>query len=207
MARWEPNAVERLRDAALALYRDPGYDKVTVAEIAARAGVTRRTFFRYFTDKREVLFFGIERLELLVTEGVLAAADGMPVLDVVVASLAPIARASDEDPPWAAYVRERNAIIQANGELRERELAKHALLADAIARALERRGIDALAAKLAAEAGLAAFDAGFRQWVDDPKQRKMGKHIADATKRLGAIIGGAVLVTKPLTKPVTKPKR
>jgi len=196
MARWEPNAVERLRDAALELYLDPGYEKVTVAEIAARAGVTRRTFFRYFPDKREVLFFGTDRVEALVTQGVLAASDGTSALEVVAAALAPIAELSDEDPAWAAVVRKRNTIIQGNRELRERELGKHASLASAIASALERRGVAARAAKLAADAGLAAFKAGFDQWIDDAKQRKMGKHIREAMRDLGAIVDGSVTLKK-----------
>jgi len=80
MGRWEDNAVGRLQEAAMELYREPGYDKVTVAEIAARAGLTRRTFFRYFSDKREVLFFGTAKLEAFVAEGVLAAPPGTPAL-------------------------------------------------------------------------------------------------------------------------------
>jgi AcrR family transcriptional regulator len=196
MARWEPNAVERLRVAALELYLDPGYDKVTVAEIAARAGVTRRTFFRYFPDKREVLFFGTDRVEALVTDGVLAASDGTPALEAVVAALAPIAQHSDDDPAWAAFVRKRNKVIQGNGELRERELGKHASLAFALASALERRGLATLAAKLAADAGLAAFKAGFDRWIDDPKPRKMGKYIRDAMHDLESIVDGSVTVKK-----------
>lgn len=196
MARWEPNAVERLREAAMQLYREPGYDKVTVAEIAARAGVTRRTFFRYFPDKREVLFWGSERVEALVTDGVHAAPEGSPVLEVVAAALAPIAKVSDDDPTWAAYVRARYAIIEANAELRERELAKHALLAAAIGSALERRGVPPITARLAADAGLSAFDVGLRQWLADPKQRKMAKHIADAMRGLGSLLEGTVVLKK-----------
>jgi hypothetical protein len=58
MTRWEPNARGRLEQAALALYGERGFENTTVAEIAARAGLTERTFFRHFADKREVLFAG-----------------------------------------------------------------------------------------------------------------------------------------------------
>ena len=58
MSRWEPDARGRLEKAALALYGERGFENTTVAEIADRAGLTERTFFRYFTDKREVLFAG-----------------------------------------------------------------------------------------------------------------------------------------------------
>lgn len=188
MARWEPNAVGRLQDAALELYRDPGYDKVTVAQLAARAGLTRRTFFRYFTDKREVLFYGAEKVEALVREGIHAAAEGLSPLEVVASSLAAIARVSDEDREHAVYVRERHAAIQANAELRERDLAKHASLAAVIAEALRGRGIGEPAATLAAEAGLLGFRIGFERWVADTKRRKMQAHVAEAMRCLGSVV-------------------
>ena len=83
------------------LYREPGYDKVTVAEIAERAGLTRRTFFRYFADKREVLFFGAEKLEAFFAEGVLATAPGMPATRRRCHGLAAVTRRPDEDPAFA----------------------------------------------------------------------------------------------------------
>ena len=188
MARWEPNAVDRLQEAALELYRDPGHDKVTVAQLAARAGLTRRTFFRYFTDKREVLFFGADRVEALVRDGIHAAPDGLSPLEVVASSLAVIARFSDEDRDHAAYVRARHAAIQANAELRERDLAKHASLAAVIAEALRGRGIAEPAATLAAEAGLLGFRVGFERWVADPKRKKMEAHVGEAMRCLGSVV-------------------
>src|SRR3954452_24046786 len=87
MARWEPNALERLRAAAVELFEERGYDRTTVGDIAARADLTERTFFRYFTDKREVLFSGSEELEKLIVSAVVSAPTTMPQLDVVVAGL------------------------------------------------------------------------------------------------------------------------
>src|SRR4051795_7955411 len=58
MARWEPDARGRLRQAALELYGEHGFDQTTVAQIAERAGLTERTFYRHFADKREVVFSG-----------------------------------------------------------------------------------------------------------------------------------------------------
>ena len=187
MGRWEDNAVGRLQDAALELYREPGYDRVTVAEIAERAGLTRRTFFRYFPDKREVLFFGTEKLEAFVAEGVLAAAPGAPALEAVATALAGVSRRSDEDPAFAAFARQRHALIRTYAELRERELGKLASLASAMAAALRRRGVADPAASLAAEAGVAAFKVGFERWVDDPRRRKMGHHLREAMRGLGAL--------------------
>jgi AcrR family transcriptional regulator len=194
MARWEPDAVGRLQAAAVELYREPGYDKVTVAELAARAGLTPRTFFRYFSDKREVLFFGAEKLELLVAEGVVAAPSGTPALEAVAAALAPIARRSDEDPAIADYVRQRHALIRTYAELRERELAKHASLALVTAAALRRRGVPEPAASLAAEAGLAAFTVGFERWAEDPRRRKMRHHVREAMSDLARVVRGSTVL-------------
>lgn len=187
MTRWEPNAVGRLQEAALELYRDPGYDRTTVAEISARAGLTPRTFFRYFPDKREVLFFGSDKLAAFVAEGVLAAPPKMPALDAVATALAAVTRASD-DPAFAEFARQRQALIRTYAELRERDLGKHASLASAMAGALQRRGVGELTASLAAEAGVAAFRVAFERWVDDPRRRKLGRHVRDAMRGLGAVV-------------------
>lgn len=78
MARWDPGTEERLTKAALELYREHGYDSVTVTRIAERAGITRRSYFRYFPDKREVLFAGSERLPAAAADAVLAADRSAP---------------------------------------------------------------------------------------------------------------------------------
>lgn len=170
------------------LCRDAGYDKVTVAEIAARAGLTRRTFFRYFPDKREVLFFGTEKLEALVTEGIITAPQGAPALEAVALALAPVAQLSDDDPAHADFARRRHAVIQLNPELRERELSKHASLASVMASALRRRGVGAPIARLAAEAGLAAFTVGFEQWIEDDARRRLGFHVLEAMRSLRSAV-------------------
>lgn len=188
MARWEDNAVGRLQEAALELYRDPGYDKVTVAEIAERAGLTRRTFFRYFSDKREVLFYGADKLEAFIAEAVLTAPPGTVALDVVTTALIAVIRRPDEDPAFADFARQRHALIRTYADLRERELAKLASLASATAAALRGRGVPEPTASLAAEAGVAAFKVGFERWVDDPRRRKLEHHVHQATGGLVALL-------------------
>jgi len=170
------------------LYREPGYDKVTVAEIAERAGLTRRTFFRYFSDKREVLFFGAHKLEAFVVEVVLSAPEATPALEAVAAALAAVARRSDEEPTFADFARDRHALIRTYAELHERELSKHASLALAMAGALRQRGVNEPAASLAAEAGIAAFKVGFERWVDDPERRKMGAHLGEVMRGLETVV-------------------
>jgi AcrR family transcriptional regulator len=153
--------------AAIELFDEQGYDATTVAEIAERAGLTKRTFFRYFSDKREVLFSGSQELQRLWLEGLSAApADATP-LAIVVAGLDPVAEMFTERHDFA---RIRAGIIQANPELQERELIKLQNLAGAIKAALVERGVSANAAILAAQAGVTVFHVAFAHWVeqDDP---------------------------------------
>ena len=87
MGRWLPDARVRLQEAALALYGEHGYEETTVAEIAERAGLTKRTFFRYFTDKREVLFWGAELLEQQMVAAIEAAPASASPLALIGAAL------------------------------------------------------------------------------------------------------------------------
>ncbi|MGH3248180.1 MAG: TetR family transcriptional regulator [Trebonia sp.] len=162
MTRWEPNASGRLQMAALELYSERGYDQTTVAEIAKRAGLTERTFFRYFVDKREVLFYGAGMLQDRLVQGIADAPDGLASLDLVSAALEAATRPFEEVRDMS---RRRQAIVVANPELRERELIKLATLSAALADALRRRGVADPAASLAAEAGIAVFKVAFQHWV------------------------------------------
>src|SRR5690349_11408208 len=122
MARWEPDSRRRLHEAAFALYAERGFDNTTVAEIANRAGLTERTFFRHFADKREVLFAGSEVLQQAMVSAVAAAPESAAPLDAVAAGL----DAAAARIPGRETARQRQAIITANPELQERELIKFA---------------------------------------------------------------------------------
>src|SRR5271156_3758669 len=87
MGRWEPDARGRLMKAAFELYGERGFDNTTVAEIAARAGLTERTFFRYFADKREVLFSGAGLLQELLVNSVANAPVYAAPIDAVAGAL------------------------------------------------------------------------------------------------------------------------
>jgi len=167
MARWKPDAQGRLTSAAIELFDEQGYEATTVAEIAERAGLTKRTFFRYFSDKREVLFSGTNELQRRWLEGVASAPPDATALAVVIAGLDPVAEMFTERH---AFARIRAGIIEANPELRERELIKLQTLAGAIQAALVERGVSANAAILAAQAGVTVFHVAFAHWVaqDDP---------------------------------------
>ena len=153
--------------AAIELFDEQGYEATTVAEIAERAGLTKRTFFRYFSDKREVLFSGSQELQRLWLEGVAGAPEDATALAVVAAGRDPVAEMFTERH---AFARIRSGIIEANPELQERELIKLQTLAGAIKAALVERGVSANAAILAAQAGVTVFHVAFARWVaqDDP---------------------------------------
>src|SRR3989441_9214047 len=115
MSRWEPNARGRLEQAALQLFIERGFEQTTVAEIARRAGLTERTFFRHFADKREVLFAGAEDLAELVVTTLAAAPAAAGPLDATAAALDTVAAAFHDRRPFA---RRRQSVIAAHAELR-----------------------------------------------------------------------------------------
>ncbi len=187
MARWEPNAVGRLTEAAMALFTERGYGETTVGDIAARAGLGERTFFNHFSDKREVLFAGSEQFVRQIVEAVRAAPSSAPPLDAV---LAAYEGTSDFFAGRRAFARKRSALIAAHRELQERELIKLITLAAGITEVLKARGTAAAAAGLAAEAGLAIFRAGFEQWLKDRGDRSLAVHLRAARRQLEAVVGG-----------------
>ena len=186
MARWEPDAAGRLAEAAMQLYRERGFDQTTVADIAARAGLTERTFFRYFADKREVLFSGAHALQEFLVERVARAPASMAPIDVVSSALAETGELFEQRREFA---RQRHSLIVTHAELHERELIKLASLASAIGEALRRRGVAAPAASLAAEAGITIFKRAFESWVGDGKKRDLGHHVRAAHAELEGVVG------------------
>jgi len=187
MARWAPDARGRLERAALELYGEHGYDATTVAEIAERAGLTERTFFRYFADKREVLFWGAGALQGFLVDAVDTAPASVAPLEAVVAALEAAADGIFEGRREMAG--QRQAIIAAHPELQERELIKLARLAAALADALRRRGVGDPAAGLAAEAGVAAFRIAFEEWVHDRSGRTLSRCIRTSVEQLRQVTG------------------
>jgi AcrR family transcriptional regulator len=160
--RWEPGARERIVLAAVDLFTEQGYDATTVAQIAARAGVTKSTFFRYFPDKREVLMAGQETLSRLLAQGIAEAPRGASPLEAVAAGLE---RASNAMGPVNRELGPRlKAAIAASAELQERDALKSVGLAAAMTTALAGRGVADPIAHLAAELGVLAFRRGYAEW-------------------------------------------
>jgi AcrR family transcriptional regulator len=186
VGRWTPDAQLRLRAAALELYRERGFEQTTVADIAERAGLTERTFFRHFSDKREVLFAGSADLQDAVVAAIAAAPAGSSPLaaagEGVLAASRLIAHVNADD-----FSRLRSAVIAATPSLQERELLKLASLAAASATILRERGVREPGASIAADAAVSAFRIGFERWVAEPDGGTLEQRVADALEAVRAL--------------------
>jgi len=187
MGRWEPNARGRLEQAAMELFVERGFEQTTVAEIARRAGLTERTFFRYFADKREVLFAGAGTLQEFFVSTVASAPDSAAPIDAVAAAVAAAGALLQER---REYAKQRQAVIAAHAELRERELIKLASLASALAGALRLRGVTEPAASLAAEAGIAVFRIAFERWINATGQPDLPQLVRESLEELKSVTAG-----------------
>ena len=191
LPRWDLQTEERLRTAAIELFLERGYENVTVAQIADRAGLTRRTFSRYFTDKRDVLFAGSERLPGLLAQALARADPELAPFDALITALADVgAILGDRVAPHAVQRRE---VIARSPELQERGRTKFAAVADALAAGLIQRGSDPASSTLLADVGVAIFRSGFDRWVDNPDRddlatrlREAGAELADAVRAFSA---------------------
>lgn len=182
MSRWEPHAAERLGLAAVELFAERGYDDVTVVEIAERAGLTRRTFFRHFTDKREILFRGQDAYRELFTTAIAGAPAGASPVEAISAALTAFAAGFDQDR--REFLAMRQAIINDNHDLRERDLLKTNTLTAAMATALINRGVEPSAAKLAANIGALALGDAFNDWLQPTNEESMADLAEQALRRL-----------------------
>ena len=169
------------------LYVERGFEQTTVAEIAKRAGLTERTFFRHFADKREVLFWGAATLQERLVSAVASAPDSAAPIDAIAGAIE-VAGVLLQERREAA--RQRQTIIAANTELQERELIKLASLASALAGALRRRGVSEPAASLTAEAGIAVFKIAFGLWVDEDSGPDLPRLIQESLDELKAVTAG-----------------
>lgn len=188
MGRWEPDSRGRLQEAALALFAERGFDQTTAAEIAAQAGLTERTFFRHFADKREVLFGGAAILEDRILTAVIGAPPTDGPLDAVSRGLDAAAAMLGESRRDLAC--QRHMVITANPELRERELAKLAHYADAVAAALCDRGVSERQANLAAETGMTVLRLAMQRWASGEDDRELTPIMHDCVADLRALAAG-----------------
>jgi AcrR family transcriptional regulator len=164
MPRSGAEARNRLEQAALELYSERGYDQTTAADIAACAGVTARTFFRHFADKREVLFNTEASLQQEMARALAAVpADTPPLVAVLQAfrSMAPGLETSRQQ------ARQRHRVIAETPALQERELAKSAAMSAVVADALRNRGVPDWQATLLAQVSTAVLGHVIHTWTAD----------------------------------------
>jgi AcrR family transcriptional regulator len=185
VARWEPDAEDRLRRAAVDLYLERGFEDVSVAEISERAGLARRTFFRYFADKREVLFAGAEQLPIALAAAARAAGPDLAPLDVALGALrtvgiAVVARVDHEQS------RARRAVIRSSPELQERERTKLAACTSALAEVLQERGVAEETSAFVARVAVAVFETAFARWGERDGQVGFTDHFDHAVVELAA---------------------
>ncbi|MBS2531542.1 TetR family transcriptional regulator [Catenulispora sp. NF23] len=188
MGRWEPNARGRLEQAAQELYAERGFEQTTAAEIAERAGLTKRTFFRHFTDKCDVLFADADAMRDLIVKAAAETPESLAPLAAVAAGIQAGAAVLQE---FQERARNRHVVIAATPELRERELAELAEIAAALAETLRGRGVGDRTASLAAETGIAVFKVTFGYWLEDAGQPELPQLLRDAFDELKVVTAGA----------------
>ena len=160
MARWEPNTQQRLVQAALVLYTEQGYDGTTVGDIADRVGVTSRTYFRYFPDKREVLFASGQAIREAIVAATAQALRSRPAYEAVLIGIT----AARDVFQSREFARAREAVIATSQELQERELVKIAAIAADLRTLLVEAGCEEATARMTADAGVAVFVEATRRW-------------------------------------------
>ncbi len=189
MSRWEPNARDRLERAAVELFIEQGFAETTVPQITARAGLTTRTFFRHFADKREVLFARDEELPAVVAQIAADAPASLSPMMLIAHALETVAATRLEGQ--LAYLRTRRAVIQADEGLRERELRKLSALSDAISRGFRTRGLDEMTSMLAAQLAVTVFSVTISRWLDQDGEQPLSELVHDTLRALRSVTADA----------------
>lgn len=197
MGRWQPGARERLERAALELFVEQGFANTTVPHITARAGLTTRTFFRHFADKREVLFAGEDEIPGQVARSIADAPATLSPIALVVEGLQ--AFAANRFEGRREHLRTRRNVVQADEGLRERELRKLAALSDALRQGFLDRGVDELESALAAQVAVAVFNVSIGRWLDADSDEPLSGFVLDALASLRSVTAG--LMDLPLSSP------
>jgi AcrR family transcriptional regulator len=184
MGRWEPDAKGRMIRAAIDLFAERGFEATTAGDIAERAGVTERTFFRHFADKREVLFDGSSTMQEATYDAIRAAPAGSSPLEAALAGMVAAGGLLEDRREHAVR---RSRIVADNPGLQERELLKLAAMTEVTARALHERGVAEPAATLAAHSAVTVFHVAFARWVSTDDAPTFAACVADAAEALRAL--------------------
>jgi AcrR family transcriptional regulator len=185
MPRWEQGTEERLKQSAIELFDEQGFQNTSAVQIAKHARVTTRTFFRYFADKEEILFADADMLCSALVHELLQATDVVEPLQAVTQTLAGF---NWESLASRESHRRRDAMIASNPELLERELIKQQQMADAFSSALHQRGVDPDIAELAARVGIQVFRTAYRQWLEADDNADLATMTETVMGRLATIV-------------------
>jgi mycofactocin system transcriptional regulator len=157
-----------LEQVALGLFAQRGFEATTVDDIASAAGIGRRTFFRYYSSKNDVVWGEFEE-GLRTLRAQLAAADpAQPVLDALHDA---VLAANRLDPARAPWHRDRMALVLGVPALQAHSTLRHAawraVVAEYVAVRLGAEPEDLLP-QLAGHLCLGAALAAYEQWLRDP---------------------------------------
>lgn len=203
VGRWQPDARQRLERAALELFVEQGFPETTVPQITARAGLTTRTFFRHFADKREVLFAGEDEVPGQVARALADAPASLSPMALVVEGIGAFVATRFEGR--REHLRTRRAVVQADEGLRERELRKLAALAHAMRQGFLARGVDELPAALTAQLAVTVSSVSIGRWLDADDDRPLAAFVLDTLAALRSVT--ADLADLPASPPPTSPTR
>jgi mycofactocin system transcriptional regulator len=165
--RPEPRSIEAIEKVALELFRERGFDETPVEEIAAAAGISRRTFFRYFGSKNDILFGNFESLLDDLEKWLSSEQDNRPMFDVIADATMRFNRVHSDG---VAAHRERMELILHTPALRANAGLRNAEWLAVVARYAARRmgePSDALGPQLAGHVALGAANAAYEQWLRD----------------------------------------
>lgn len=184
MTRWAPDAASRLHEAALELFLEQGFSTTTVPQIAERAGLTTRSFFRHYADKREVLFVGEDELPAVVARVVDEADPSLSTMAVIHDGLRSVVL-----PRLETYRREllrRWTIVRTDEALRERELRKLAIIHDVATEAFARRGLPPLEAEVAGRLAVTVYDTTLEWWLAGGAEAPLEEILAEVVRVVSA---------------------
>ncbi len=194
MSRWAPGAAERLHAAALELFLEQGFSATNVPQIAERAGLTTRSFFRYFADKREVLFAGEDELPAVVEQIFQDAESELSPIDVITTGLKAVVIPRVQ--PFREEFLVRRTIVLSDEGLQERELRKLAILHRAATAAFAHRGLDPLDANISGRLAVTIYDTMLDLWLTDDATRPLDTILDDVMDALAHVASSTTAASK-----------
>jgi AcrR family transcriptional regulator len=188
---------DEIARAAWDLFGCRGYEAATVDEIARAAGVSRRTFFRYFSSKEDVVVGTSDALAEAVLAAFARRPPREPPLVAIQRALRPVvvSRLAEEGQA-RAIIR----LLRESRTLRRAMLERHARMEERLAAILAQRlGTDPRrdpTPALLAFVTRALVDTAFNVWFDQ-RPRDPGRMVDDLFRRLRAAVGRRPSLARP----------